>query len=194
MNDAAQSVPRWKRWVIGDLTLRRLLRSLAEIYLCILAFAWLFSDRIAFQPPSPAYAEGNGIYRLPVAGGQKIAVLALTNAAAAPVVLYAHGNAEDLGGMRDVMEEYRAAGFEVYAFDYRGYGISDGKPTTGNAYADIDAVYRDPRNRHCSKGEACRVQANRRLVRPFGLRGRRRRGIGRRGRARRLDWRQVKET
>jgi len=57
------------------------------------------------------------------------------------VILYAHGNAEDIGGVRDIMEEYRAAGFEVYTFDYRGNGISDGKPSTDNSYEDISSVY-----------------------------------------------------
>jgi abhydrolase domain-containing protein 17 len=106
-----------------------------------LVWAWFFSDRIAFQPPPPTYAEGNGVYRIATPDGHSIAILVLTNAAASQVVLYVHGNAEDIGGVRDIMEEYRAAGFEVYTFDYRGYGISDGKPSTDNSYEDISTVY-----------------------------------------------------
>jgi len=81
------------------------------------------------------------VYRIATPSGHRIAILALTNTITSQVVLYAHGNAEDIGGVRDVMEEYRAAGFEVYTFDYRGYGISDGKPSTENSYEDINIVY-----------------------------------------------------
>src|ERR1035437_7333280 len=131
----------WKKWLIGDFTLRRLIYSLIEAYLCILVCAWFFSDRMAFQPPPPTYTEGKGVSRIAAPDGHRIAILDLTNAAASQVVLFAHGNAEDIGGVRDIMEEYRAAGFEVYTFDYRGYGISDGKPGTDNSYSDINTVY-----------------------------------------------------
>lgn len=131
----------WKKRVIGNFTLRRLFRSLLEVYICVVAGGWLLSDRLAFQPPSPTYSEGKGVFRIVTPNGQKIAVLALTNATPSPVVLFAHGNAEDLGGVREFMEQYRSLGFDVYAFDYRGYGISDGKPGTGNAYEDIAALY-----------------------------------------------------
>jgi hypothetical protein len=135
------SKQRWKKWLIGDFTLRRLVCSLIEVYVCILVLVWFCSDRIAFQPPSPTYAEGNGVSRITTPSGQRIAILALPNPTASQVVLYAHGNAEDIGDVRDIMEEYRAAGFEVYTFDYRGYGISDGRPGTGNAYEDIHSLY-----------------------------------------------------
>jgi len=132
----------WKKWLVGDFTLRRLACSLIEVYLCILGWAWLFSDRIAFQPPEPTYAEGDGVYRIATPNGEHIAVLGLTNAAASQVVLYAHGNAEDIGCVRETLEPYRAAGFEIYTFDYRGYGLSDGSPSTRKAYEDLDTLYR----------------------------------------------------
>ncbi|OQW96257.1 MAG: hypothetical protein BWK77_05635 [Verrucomicrobia bacterium A1] len=131
----------WKKWLVGEFTLRRLVRSLIEVYLCILVWAWLFSDRIAFQPPAPGYAEGNGVYRISSRDGTPIAVLALTNRNPTATVLYVHGNAEDIGGVRDLLEVYRDAGFDVFTFDYRGYGISGGKPTTRHSCDDIDSVY-----------------------------------------------------
>ncbi len=131
----------WKKRAIGDFTLRRVLRSLLEVYVCVVVGAWLFSDRLAFQPPPATYALGNGVFRIATSHGQKIAILALTNATASQVVLFAHGNAEDIGDVREFMEQYRSLGFDVYAFDYRGYGISDGKPGTRNACEDIAALY-----------------------------------------------------
>jgi len=71
-------------------------------------------------------------------------MLALTNAAARYVILYAHGNGEDIGpDLRGYLSEFCGHGFSVYAFDYRGYGISDGKPGTFRACADAEAAYQN---------------------------------------------------
>lgn len=115
--------------------------SLVEIYLCLLVWAYFFSDRIIFQPPPPSYAEGPGVGRIPVTETESIALLSLPLPGAEFVLLHVHGNAEDLGGIRWVMEEFRGRGFEVVAFDYRGYGLSDGTPSTQRAYEDVEAVY-----------------------------------------------------
>jgi len=58
-------------------------------------------------------------------------------------VLYAHGNAEDLGQLVPYLEELRRTGFAVLAFDYRGYGMSTGSPPSAKgATSDMEAVYR----------------------------------------------------
>jgi alpha-beta hydrolase superfamily lysophospholipase len=131
----------WRNILIGKFTWRRLLLSLAEIYLCVLVWALLFSDSIAFQPPSPSYTSGNGVYCIPSTDGTPLAILALTNATPAASILYIHGNAEDIGGVRFLLEAYQDAGFDVFTFDYRGYGISGGKSSTRHAYEDVDRVY-----------------------------------------------------
>jgi len=113
-----------------------------EVYLCLLLWAWFFSDRIIFQPPPASYAPGGDIYRIPVAGDEKIAVFGCTNGTSPYVVLHAHGNAEDIGGVRFLMEEFCAAGFSAFTFDYRGYGLSDGRPGTSRAYEDGEAALR----------------------------------------------------
>jgi pimeloyl-ACP methyl ester carboxylesterase len=132
---------RLRRLLIGEFSAKRVLISLAEVYLCVLVWAVLFSDHIIFQPPHPSYTEGQGVYRIAVSQTEKIGVLELPNPDARYTVLYAHGNAEDLGSIRSLMEWYRNQGFSCYAFDYRGYGISDGKPSTLNAYADTEAAF-----------------------------------------------------
>jgi hypothetical protein len=39
------------------------------------------------------------------------------------------------------LEDLRAAGFAVFAYDYRGYGTSTGRPSERGVYADADAAY-----------------------------------------------------
>mmetsp|Transcript_79204 Transcript_79204/g.153170 ORF Transcript_79204/g.153170 Transcript_79204/m.153170 type:complete len:268 (-) Transcript_79204:97-900(-) len=58
------------------------------------------------------------------------------------VILYSHGNAEDLGqrlSYLDVMSE--TCGADVLAYDYCGYGFSEGTPSEENCILAIDAAY-----------------------------------------------------
>jgi fermentation-respiration switch protein FrsA (DUF1100 family) len=112
------------------------------VYVAFAAFAWLVSDRMIFQPPPSSYRAGQlPIVMLPTEHGT-IATLHLPNPRAAITVLYAHGNAEDLGQLAPWLEELRRAGFAVLAFDYRGYGLSTGgPPSAAGATDDLAAVY-----------------------------------------------------
>ena len=113
------------------------------VYACVATFAWFASDRMIFLPPSPSYRAGQlPIVMVPVEGAS-VAAMHLPNPQATVTLLYAHGNAEDLGQLAPWLEEMRRAGFAVVAFDYRGYGMSTGGPTTAHgAVRDMEAVYR----------------------------------------------------
>ncbi|PIS18411.1 MAG: alpha/beta hydrolase [Zetaproteobacteria bacterium CG12_big_fil_rev_8_21_14_0_65_55_1124] len=57
-------------------------------------------------------------------------------------LLHMHGNA---GNMSDRIEQYRrwqAMGLSVFAFDYRGYGKSDGAPDEAGLYEDARAAWK----------------------------------------------------
>jgi abhydrolase domain-containing protein 17 len=122
--------------------MKALLVTVLLVYLAFAAFAWLASDRMIFQPPPSSYRAGQlPIVMVPTDGGS-IATLHLPNPRAAVTVLYAHGNAEDLGHAAPLLEELRRAGFAVLAFDYRGYGLSTGgPPSAASATSDMKAVY-----------------------------------------------------
>jgi alpha-beta hydrolase superfamily lysophospholipase len=114
--------------------------SFIEIYIVVAVLAWLFADRLIFQPQPYSYREGGDITRIPLPNGQKIGLLALTNPAAAHTILYCHGNAEDLSDIHPIMQMLRDHGFSVYALDYRGYGISDGRAGSKAACEDGEAA------------------------------------------------------
>jgi fermentation-respiration switch protein FrsA (DUF1100 family) len=122
---------------------RALLVVTAILYLAFAAFAWLASDRMIFQPPRPSsYRPGElPIVMVPTQGGS-VATLYLPNSNASVTLLYAHGNAEDIGHAAPMLEELRRSGFAVLAFDYRGYGASTGGPPSAHgATRDMEAVY-----------------------------------------------------
>lgn len=110
-------------------------------YIAVFIFAVFFSDGVIFQPPAPQYRDGKELVRLRSANGAQIAALYLNHPDAKYTILYSHGNAEDLGWNRDLLEEYHRRGFNVLGYDYQGYGLSEGKPSERNAYADEEAAF-----------------------------------------------------
>ncbi len=124
--------------------IKDLLLSGAAVYAAFAFIAWFLSDRMIFLPPPSSYdARQLPVTLVRTEDGAEVAVLYLPNPAARFTLLYSHGNAEDLGHLLPLLEELRAAGFAVLAFDYRGYGLSsDDRPSARGAYADENAAYR----------------------------------------------------
>ena len=123
--------------------MKGLLVATVLAYAALAAFAYFLSDRLIFQPPQPSYRPGQlPITMIPGSDGDSLATLFLPNPQAALTILYAHGNAEDLGQVAPMLEEMQRNGFAVLGFDYRGYGMSaGGSPTTSGAIRDMESVY-----------------------------------------------------
>ncbi len=130
-----------KRWVIGELSWRRVLRSGALLYGFFAAYVYFRADALIFLPPPPSYGESAEVFRIPVIETEAIAAQYLPQPEADWVILFIHGNAEDLGDIRPFLTDLQSWGFAVLAYDYRGYGLSDGCPGERNAYQDGLAAY-----------------------------------------------------
>ena len=131
----------FRRPVVPEIFLLRMALSIAFIYAVVGAWAWLISDRMIFLPPAPTYRDTADILKVPTSGGERIAAIYLPNPAATYTVLFSHGNAEDLGWVLPSLPPLRDLGFGVFAYDYRGYGLSQGRASEQHVYADIDAAY-----------------------------------------------------
>ncbi len=55
-------------------------------------------------------------------------------------VVIAHGNGGNMSHRLDKIRLFHDLGYGVMAFDYRGYGASEGKPTEKGTYADMAAA------------------------------------------------------
>ena len=59
----------------------------------------------------------------------------------APVVIFLHGNAGNIGDRLEKILMFQKMGCSVFIFDYRGYGNSEGRPTEQGMYEDAQAAY-----------------------------------------------------
>lgn len=57
------------------------------------------------------------------------------------VILYNHGNAETLKSIMPLLNEFIRQGYGVMAYDYAGYGFSQGKASEKQLYSDAGSVY-----------------------------------------------------
>jgi fermentation-respiration switch protein FrsA (DUF1100 family) len=118
-----------------------LLRIVVLLYAGLLAFGYFLSDRYIFLPRPSSYKDTPDFLKLTTEDGNKITALYLPNPAAKFTLLISHGNSEDLGDDADWHEDLRNAGFNVFAYEYEGYGTSEGRPNEARTYQDEKAAY-----------------------------------------------------
>ena len=59
----------------------------------------------------------------------------------APSILYFHGNGETVAIHDWIAPFYNQRGINLFVADYRGYGLSNGKPTISNMIGDAHAIF-----------------------------------------------------
>ncbi len=111
-------------------------------YGTVAVYAYGFSDRSILPSPPTSYETLPNLKLLSIAQGQSIATRYVQNPKAKYTLLMSHGNGEDLGDLESEMERFRSLGLNVLAYDYRGYGKSEGSASVSNVYADIERAYR----------------------------------------------------
>lgn len=129
------------QFLIGTSFWGRSLRLLILLYIALNAFAFLLAERFIFRPPLPTYQDNANILKLTTRNGKQISALYLENPKAVYTILYSHGNGSDLGMIEDRLKILHRMGFSVFAYDYQGYGTSQGTPSEQNTYRDIKAAY-----------------------------------------------------
>lgn len=121
--------------------LKTLIIFIIILYIFFLIIAYFFADRLIFFPPKSSYTDLANIIKLTTQDGAKISAVYLPNKQAKYTILFSHGNAEDLGHVMFFLRDLHAQGFAVFAYDYHGYGTSEGRPNEARAYNDINAAY-----------------------------------------------------
>ena len=111
------------------------------IYLLINLYALRVSDKLIFAPQPPSYTHLPGEVKILSGHGERINAVYLEYPEAKYTILFSHGNAEDLGNVVPFMRQFYDLGYSVLMYDYRGYGTSEGRPSTRSAKQDVAAAY-----------------------------------------------------
>jgi hypothetical protein len=132
----------------------RALVFLSALYVAWCATLWFYQDKLLFpadlaaDPMPMRYSAATVELIRDIAGGRVVAWFIpgfdVGAAAAQPLVIFFHGNAEIIDHQQDVIEGYRRMGCSLLLPEYRGYGRSDGTPSeaaiVGDALYFYDAV------------------------------------------------------
>lgn len=106
----------------------------------------LFESRLAFFPASGEtvtpreFGVDYSALVLATRDGERLRGWALIHPAPRAQVVYFHGNGGNLSLWVPILAAIARRGYSVLAFDYRGYGVSTGRPSERGLYRDVDAV------------------------------------------------------
>ena len=121
----------------------RLFLLLFIVYLIIAVLMWFFGDRLVFPAPHPStYSNDQVSFTVKVKNKASIACLHLGETEKPKrTVIFSHGNGEDLGNLESFLSYFGSDLAEMIAYDYPGYGLSEGKPSEEGCFEAVEAVY-----------------------------------------------------
>jgi alpha-beta hydrolase superfamily lysophospholipase len=121
---------------------------LISFYLLCIIVAYVFQEQFIFQGKSlPAdykfsFSLPHEEINLEAKDGAKInAIYIKTSKTPKGVVLYFHGNADNLQRWANYHTDFTQRGYDFFAIDYRSYGKTKGRPNLENLYSDATLAY-----------------------------------------------------
>lgn len=133
-----------RRWLI------RLAKTALVLAVLFMLLRW-FEHKQTFQPRRDMEARPAELgrpwedVRFAAADGVKLHGWFFPGAPDSPhadrVFLVCHGNAGNISHRLPLAAALLASGASVFAFDYRGYGLSEGRPTEAGTYLDAQAAH-----------------------------------------------------
>jgi uncharacterized protein len=124
----------------------RVVRVLLVVYLLIVLLLMIFEESLIFFPSK--YPDGD--WNQPeltfedawfeAADGTKLHGWYVPHDRPRAVALFTHGNAGNISHRADLLQALNRLGVAVLAFDYRGYGRSEGAPNEEGVLADARAA------------------------------------------------------
>ncbi len=97
--------------------------------------------------PFPMYADRPAAssdilaYPIELEEGIKLYCGLWTASKGSPTILYFHGNGETVAVHEWIAPYYTERGINIFVAEYRGYGLSDGKPTISNMIGDAHVIF-----------------------------------------------------
>lgn len=133
------------------MTVVRIIISIVGVYLIFAGYLFIFQSRYVYFPKHdvPAVPADPGQIGLSfenisfqTSDGLKLSGWFIPKEDSRGVLLFSHGNAGNMGHRLESIRIFNRLGLEVFIFDYRGYGESEGKPTEEGTYRDVEAAWK----------------------------------------------------
>jgi len=124
------------------------LSSVAPILVCILVSSCNCGNRFLFHPVKRLEATPAIIglayqnVRFTASDGTRLHGWWVPAPFSRGTVLFCHGNAGNISYLIDTIDIYHKMSLDIFVFDYRGYGVSEGDPTEEGTYLDAEAAWK----------------------------------------------------
>ncbi|MCP4566659.1 MAG: alpha/beta hydrolase [FCB group bacterium] len=124
-----------------------ILIAVALIYIVILILVYALQSNMVFFPSRKLYAtpQAAGLafdnVTIQTEDGVSIHGWFVPADSARGTLLFCHGNAGNISNRIESIAQFNRLGLNVFIFDYRGYGQSEGKTTEDGTYLDADAAW-----------------------------------------------------
>ena len=126
----------------------KLISSAVVLYFAIALGFYFFQDRILFQSKALnkeyifQFSQNFHEYFIPTPDGETLnALLFKANEPAKGLIIYFHGNADNLQRWGQYAVDYTQLGYDILMMDYRGYGKSSGTPHEKILYEDAATIW-----------------------------------------------------
>ncbi len=133
---------------IGVRMIVSMLTTVAAGYGVIAGLLYLYQDQLVYFPERALIATPTraGLAYEPVrftsTDGVALSGWFIPAPNARATLLFFHGNAGNISHRLESIRQFHQLGLNVFIFDYRGYGESEGVPTEAGTYRDAEAARR----------------------------------------------------
>ena len=101
-----------------------LVSSLCIVYAGLNFYAAICANNMIFPSPPSSYQDDDHILKLRASAGVSISAYFLKAQNSDRLLIYSHGNGEDIGQVRPLLEYFQQLGTSILAYDYPSYGTS----------------------------------------------------------------------
>jgi len=151
---------RLKKLLWGNLSIKRILKSIVfiiiSIYLFLFCFAYFYGERMIFPVPKSSYSitPTSDIKQMTLKSGGKINYYTINVPNSEFHIIYNHGNAVDLGEIQSFLRRIsKNLHCSVTGYDYPGYGNTAGIPSEKNVSERIMRIYKQLKNKGVSDNQ-----------------------------------------
>jgi len=120
---------------------------IAGAYVAFGGFLFVFQSNYVYYPERILSADPGSIglsfedVSFETTDKVKLSVWFVPSEGARGVILFCHGNAGNISHRLESIQIFHWLGLDVFIFDYRGYGQSEGKPSESGTYRDSEAAW-----------------------------------------------------